>query len=124
MHREDSARRHEPTATTADTFPGSEPEEQAVLVTFALPDGPAHDAVIEKVDVLATSVAHAIARDRVGQFAGVQRRAGAMTLFTYGAVAERLWRSIRPIVVDFPPRPAHVVLRYGWFGAPGRTLEL
>jgi hypothetical protein len=123
-------RRENPRSRGAGRLPGDDGsiadcrEEQAVLVTYVL-DGTSDAAVEETgVQTLAESVAQAIEGSRTGELDGFQTRPGSLTLFAYGDDAERLWQSMEPVVTTFAHGPVHVTIRYGWFGAPARTMRL
>jgi hypothetical protein len=99
-------------------------EEQAVLVTYLLDGTP--DVEIEQSDIssLSDAVERAIEGANAGELDGFQTTPHSLTLFAYGVDAERLWRAMELAVSEFTPRPVHVTIRYGWFGAPARTLRL
>jgi len=123
MHAQNSGRRHGESAPAAAVVT-SGIEEQAVLVRYDLPGDRVVTPLRLDVDALVDSLEQTLVHHRVGVLDGVQRRRNALTVFAYGADAERLWRSIAPVLVGFPQRPTRVTLRYGWFGAPERTVAL
>ena len=94
--------------------------EEAVLVTFAVPDpgsAPELAALQEAVD-------RALWEARTGELEAVQPGPGRVTVLAYGTDAERLWESIQPVVRAFPYRPAEATLRFGPIGAPEATVAL
>jgi hypothetical protein len=111
------------TARVVSCTSDEQDEEQAVLVTFPHAVGRKVGAPVD-VTELTDAVGRAVEVAGTGVLDGAQTRAGSLTLFAYGRDADQLWRSMEPAVRAFPFRPAHVVIRYGWFGAPDRTVQL
>lgn len=99
-------------------------EEQAVLVTWERAGG--HTQVPGGLDlpVLEERVERALRLSRVGELDGVQPGPGTLTLLAYGDDADRLWRALGPALRDVAPPPTTVTLRYGYVGAPDRTIRV
>jgi len=98
-------------------------EEEAVLVTYRLPEG-LDPSLAPEVPALEESVERALRTRGTGELEGLQPGPGTLTVLAYGSDADRLWTSIEAAARTFPCRPARVTLRYGLVGAPDRTLPL
>jgi hypothetical protein len=94
--------------------------EEAVLVTFAVPE----PAQVAGLAALEDAVDQALSGQGAGELEAVQPGPGRVTVLAYGADADRVWASIEAAVRAFPCRPAEATLRYGPIGAPDRTFAL
>ncbi|MGY1708745.1 hypothetical protein ACI8AC_04465 [Geodermatophilus sp. SYSU D00758] len=105
-----------------------EQQEQAVLVTFAVEHPvpwPRRTAGADPaLEELEDTVDRALCAAGVGELDGLQIRGTSVSLFAYGPDAERIWEAVRPAVLRYPHRSGTVTLRYGWCGAPTRSLPV
>jgi hypothetical protein len=101
------------------------PPDQAVLVHLdgvGLPD-----AVYEEYDLatIEDQLSSAVTRDGTGDFDGNEVGQGGATLFMYGPDAERLFRTVEPVLRAYPLcRGARAVIRAGGPGGRERELKL
>lgn len=114
-----------PGALTGGTSAGPRERrsEEAVLVTYHLPDG-VDPRQFADVPVLDEALDRAVRAQHTGELEGLQPGPGTLTVLAYGDDADRLWSSMEPVARTFPCRPASVTLRYGLVGAPDRTVAL
>jgi hypothetical protein len=96
--------------------------EHTVIARFQLsagagPTGTATD--VHSLFALEERLIQAIADARAGEFEGNHFGTGDVTLYAYGPDADRLFAAMEPALRAFPPRPAHVVLRYGGYQDEG-----
>jgi hypothetical protein len=105
--------------------PAAPPEQQAVLVHL---DGTGLPASIYEQHDLATleeRLQEAIEHAAVGEYDGNDFAETEVTLYAYGADAEKLFAAMEPILREYPLcRNARVVVRPGGPDTPGRELRL
>jgi hypothetical protein len=102
--------------------------EHTVIAQYQLTAGPTGTATdIHSLFTLEERLIEAIGAARAGEFDGNEFGPGEVTLYAYGPDADRLYAAMEPVLRAFPPRPAHVLLRYGRAddsGAPEAVVQL
>jgi hypothetical protein len=99
--------------------------EESVLVYLDATNLP--DEVYKKYDLstLEDQLIEAIEKNKAGELDGNEIGEGVTKIFTYGPDADRLFRSIEPVLKAYPLcRNARVVIRKGRPGAPETEVHL
>jgi hypothetical protein len=103
----------------------SESNEQAVLVTLDGKNLP--DEIYQSYDVatLEDALSRVLGESDSGEFDGAESGPFGTTLYMYGADAERLYRTIEPILREYPlAKGARVSIRRGGPGAKESVIDL